>query len=55
MIRQDIIDLIADWAKPEILSDMYANNYREWADNLLYALEIEYNVILNTDEEKQDE
>lgn len=41
MKRQDVVDLIASWAKPEIFQDVYAGNEKEWADNLLHVLETE--------------
>lgn len=45
MKRSQVVDIIASWAKPEILQDVYANNYHEWADNLLYTLETEANML----------
>lgn len=45
MKRSQCIDLILNWAKPEILQDVYNNNYEEWADNLLYTLETEYGIL----------
>lgn len=39
MKRSEAIKILASWAKPEILSDVYSNNYEEWAENLLYTLE----------------
>ncbi len=42
MKRSEVIKLLANWAHPTILSDVYSNNYQEWADNLLYTLETEY-------------
>lgn len=41
MKRSHVLDIIASWAKPEILQDVYANNYQEWADNFLHTLESE--------------
>lgn len=41
MKRSEVLDIIAAWAKPEILQDVYANNYTEWADNFLHTLELE--------------
>lgn len=41
MKRSQVVDIIASWAKPEILQDVYANNYQEWADNFLHTLESE--------------
>ena len=41
MKRSEVLDIIAAWAKPEILQDVYANNYTEWADNFLHTLESE--------------
>lgn len=42
--RKQTVDIIANWAKPEILQDVYNNNYVDWADNLLYTLESEYKI-----------
>lgn len=39
MKRSKAVEIIASWAKPEILQDVYSNNFEEWADNLLYTLE----------------
>jgi len=41
MKRSQLIDIIAGWASPEILHDVYSNNYKEWADNFLHTLENE--------------
>lgn len=41
MKRSTMVDIIAGWGSSQILNDMYANNYKEWADNLLYTLENE--------------
>ena len=41
MKRSQVVKLISDWAKKEILDDVYSHNYEEWADNLLYTLENE--------------
>lgn len=41
MKRDKVVELIAAWGKPEILYDVYNNNYEHWADNLLYVLEAE--------------
>ncbi len=42
MKRSEVVKLLANWAHPTILDDVYSNNYQEWADNLLYTLETEY-------------
>jgi Mor family transcriptional regulator len=41
MKRSLLVDIIAGWASPEILHDVYSNNYKEWADNFLHTLENE--------------
>jgi hypothetical protein len=46
MKRSDIVNIIADWGKPEILDDVYCKNYQEWSDNLLFTLETEYGLKL---------
>lgn len=45
MKRSKVMELIAAWGKPEILQDVYSNNYKEWADNLLYTLETELGML----------
>lgn len=45
MKRSTVVDIIASWAKPEILQDIYSNNTQEWADNLLYTLETEIGML----------
>jgi len=45
MKRSQVIYLIANWAKPEILHDIYSSNYTEWAENLLYTLENEIGML----------
>lgn len=45
MKRSSVVELIAAWGKPEILQDVYSNNYKEWADNLLYTLETEIGIV----------
>jgi uncharacterized protein (DUF433 family) len=42
MKRSEVVKLIANWAKPEILNDVYSHDYQEWADNLLHTLTEEY-------------
>lgn len=44
MKRSKVIEILSSWGKPEILQDIYHNNYTEWADNLLYTLENEFNL-----------
>jgi hypothetical protein len=39
MKRSYAVAVLAGWAKPEILVDIYSNNYEEWADHLLHTLE----------------
>jgi len=41
MKRSEVVQIIADWGKPEIFMDVYAGNTLEWADNLLFTLESE--------------
>jgi len=45
MKRSKAVAIIADWGRPEVLQDMYSNNYEEWADNLLYVLEGELGIL----------
>jgi hypothetical protein len=45
MKRSSVVDIIASWAEPEILQDVYANNTKEWADNLLDVLENEIGIL----------
>lgn len=45
MKRSKVLDIIAAWGKPEILQDVYSNNYQEWADNLLHTLETELGML----------
>jgi hypothetical protein len=45
MKRSEVVKLLANWAKPEILDDTYSKNYQEWADNLLHTLEKEVGML----------
>ena len=45
MKRSEVVELIASWAKEEILDHVYYRNYEEWADNLLYTLEHEIGML----------
>jgi hypothetical protein len=45
MKRSEVVNILKGWASKEILTDVYSNNLDHWANELLYVLENELNII----------